>query len=172
MYILPLYVFYSYHLNWILIYQDRSSLGSKASMDTLKLHLHSIVPPKPFFRLFTRPFRRKSAPSSPALPPKTFRSSSEGPSDSVKLLRTLRKQRVILKRRFRKRLDVYVQCRVQTIKKRKKTRVCKCPNGVVSCDLTHGMHAHVSGDEHAGWSILVEAPRELRTGTRFHITLK
>ncbi|CAG9579902.1 unnamed protein product [Danaus chrysippus] len=69
---------------------DRSSLGSKASMDTLKLHLHSIVPPKPFFRLFTRPFRRKSAPSSPALPPKTFRSSSEGPSDSVSVSETER----------------------------------------------------------------------------------
>ncbi|XP_045767844.1 tyrosine-protein kinase Fer isoform X2 [Maniola jurtina] len=64
-------------------HQDRASLGSKASMDALRLHLHSIIPPKPFFRLFTRPFRRKSVPSSPALPPKTYRSSSEGPADSV-----------------------------------------------------------------------------------------
>ncbi|XP_034828381.1 tyrosine-protein kinase Fer isoform X2 [Maniola hyperantus] len=64
-------------------HQDGASLGSKASMDALRLHLHSIIPPKPFFRLFTRPFRRKSVPSSPALPPKTYRSSSEGPADSV-----------------------------------------------------------------------------------------
>ncbi|XP_069357437.1 tyrosine-protein kinase Fer isoform X1 [Maniola hyperantus] len=114
-------------------HQDGASLGSKASMDALRLHLHSIIPPKPFFRLFTRPFRRKSVPSSPALPPKTYRSSSEGPADSVKVLSTLRKQRVILKRRFRKRLDVYVQCRVQSdvFKRRRKVR-CKCPKRVVS----------------------------------------
>ncbi|XP_041968248.1 tyrosine-protein kinase Fer isoform X2 [Aricia agestis] len=62
--------------------QDRGSISSKAS-DVLRLHLHSIIPPRPFFKIFTRPFRRKSVPSSPALPPKTFRSSSEGPSDSV-----------------------------------------------------------------------------------------
>ncbi|XP_046967351.1 tyrosine-protein kinase Fer isoform X1 [Vanessa cardui] len=118
-------------------HQDRSSLGSKASMDALRLHLHSIIPPKPFFRMFTRPFRRKSVPSSPALPPKTYRSSSEGPSDSVKLLWTLRKQRVVLKRRFRKRLDVYVQCRVrnEVFKKRRKIR-CSCPNRVVSVSET------------------------------------
>ncbi|XP_047532010.1 tyrosine-protein kinase Fer isoform X1 [Vanessa atalanta] len=71
-------------------HQDRSSLGSKASMDALRLHLHSIIPPKPFFRMFTRPFRRKSVPSSPALPPKTYRSSSEGPSDSVSVSETER----------------------------------------------------------------------------------
>ncbi|XP_023943526.1 tyrosine-protein kinase Fer isoform X1 [Bicyclus anynana] len=71
-------------------HQDGASLGSKASMDTLRLHLHSIIPPKPFFRLFTRPFRRKSVPSSPALPPKTYRSSSEGPSDSVSVSETER----------------------------------------------------------------------------------
>ncbi|CAH0723870.1 unnamed protein product, partial [Brenthis ino] len=71
-------------------HQDRSSLGSKTSMDALRLHLHSIVPPKPFFRMFTRPFRRKSVPSSPALPPKTYRSSSEGPSDSVSVSETER----------------------------------------------------------------------------------
>ncbi|XP_026485574.1 tyrosine-protein kinase Fer isoform X2 [Vanessa tameamea] len=71
-------------------HQDRSSLGSKASMDALRLHLHSIMPPKPFFRMFTRPFRRKSVPSSPALPPKTYRSSSEGPSDSVSVSETER----------------------------------------------------------------------------------
>lgn len=114
-------------------HQDRSSLGSKASMDALRLHLHSIIPSKPFYKLFTRPFRRKSVPSSPALPPKTYRSSSEGPSDSVKLMWTLRKQRVVLKKRFRKRLDVYVQCKTQsdTFKKRRKTR-CKCPKRVVS----------------------------------------
>ncbi|XP_053605754.1 tyrosine-protein kinase Fer isoform X1 [Plodia interpunctella] len=64
-------------------HQERSSIGSKASMDALRLHLHSIIPPRPFFKLFTRPFRRKSVPSSPALPPKTYRSSSEGPADSV-----------------------------------------------------------------------------------------
>ncbi|XP_039750470.1 tyrosine-protein kinase Fer isoform X1 [Pararge aegeria] len=71
-------------------HQDGASLGSKASMDTLRLHLHSIIPPKPFFRLFTRPFRRKSVPSSPALPPKTYRSSSEGPADSVSVSETER----------------------------------------------------------------------------------
>ncbi|XP_037975747.2 tyrosine-protein kinase Fer isoform X2 [Plutella xylostella] len=71
-------------------HQDRSSIGSKASLDTLRLHLHSIIPPKPFFRLFSRPFRRKSVPSSPALPPKTFRSSSEGPKDPVSVSETER----------------------------------------------------------------------------------
>ncbi|XP_022825868.1 tyrosine-protein kinase Fer isoform X1 [Spodoptera litura] len=71
-------------------HQDRSSIGSKASTDVLRLHLHSIIPPKPFFKLFTRPFRRKSAPSSPALPPKTYRSSSEGPADSVSVSETER----------------------------------------------------------------------------------
>ncbi|KAM3966984.1 tyrosine-protein kinase Fer isoform 2-T2 [Aphomia sociella] len=71
-------------------HQDRASLGSKASMDALRLHLHSIIPPKPFFRIFTRPFRRKSVPSSPALPPKTYRSSSEGPSDTVSVSETER----------------------------------------------------------------------------------
>ncbi|CAH2981716.1 unnamed protein product [Chilo suppressalis] len=71
-------------------HQDRSSLNSKASMDTLRLHLHSIIPPKPFFRIFTRPFRRKSVPSSPALPPKTYRSSSEGPADTVSVSETER----------------------------------------------------------------------------------
>ncbi|XP_068624353.1 tyrosine-protein kinase Fer isoform X2 [Battus philenor] len=64
-------------------HQDRSSLGSKASVDALRLHLHSIIPPRPFFKIFTRPFRRKSVPSSPALPPKTYRSSSEGPAETV-----------------------------------------------------------------------------------------
>ncbi|CAH0582968.1 unnamed protein product [Chrysodeixis includens] len=71
-------------------HHDRSSIGSKASADTLRLHLHSIIPPRPFFKLFTRPFRRKSAPSSPALPPKTYRSSSEGPADSVSVGETER----------------------------------------------------------------------------------
>ncbi|XP_063827587.1 tyrosine-protein kinase Fer isoform X3 [Ostrinia nubilalis] len=71
-------------------HQDRSSLGSKASMDVLRLHLHSIIPPKPFFKMFTRPFRRKSVPSSPALPPKTYRSSSEGPADTVSVSETER----------------------------------------------------------------------------------
>ncbi|XP_062524967.1 tyrosine-protein kinase Fer isoform X2 [Bombyx mori] len=70
--------------------QGRSSFDSKASMDALRLHLHSIIPPKPFFRLFIRPFRRKSAPSSPALPPKTYRSSSEGPADTVSVSETER----------------------------------------------------------------------------------
>ncbi|XP_060801957.1 tyrosine-protein kinase Fer isoform X1 [Amyelois transitella] len=70
--------------------QDRSSIGSKASMDAFRLHLHSIIPPRPFFKLFTRPFRRKSVPSSPALPPKTYRSSSEGPADSVSVSETER----------------------------------------------------------------------------------
>ncbi|XP_045514859.1 tyrosine-protein kinase Fer isoform X1 [Pieris brassicae] len=71
-------------------HQDRASIGSKASMDALRLHLHSIIPPRPFFKMFTRPFRRKSVPSSPALPPKTYRSSSEGPSDSVSASETER----------------------------------------------------------------------------------
>nr|XP_012549644.2 tyrosine-protein kinase Fer isoform X1 [Bombyx mori] len=71
-------------------HQGRSSFDSKASMDALRLHLHSIIPPKPFFRLFIRPFRRKSAPSSPALPPKTYRSSSEGPADTVSVSETER----------------------------------------------------------------------------------
>ncbi|XP_028161887.1 tyrosine-protein kinase Fer isoform X7 [Ostrinia furnacalis] len=71
-------------------HQDRSSLGSKASMDVLRLHLHSIIPPRPFFKMFTRPFRRKSVPSSPALPPKTYRSSSEGPADTVSVSETER----------------------------------------------------------------------------------
>ncbi|XP_052748522.1 tyrosine-protein kinase Fer isoform X1 [Galleria mellonella] len=71
-------------------HQDRASLGSKASMDALRLHLHSIIPPKPFFRIFTRPFRRKSVPSSPALPPRTYRSSSEGPTDMVSVSETER----------------------------------------------------------------------------------
>ncbi|CAG4982707.1 unnamed protein product [Parnassius apollo] len=71
-------------------HQDRTSLGSKASVDALRLHLHSIIPPRPFFKIFTRPFRRKSAPSSPALPPKTYRSSSEGPADTVSVSETER----------------------------------------------------------------------------------
>ncbi|XP_059053619.1 tyrosine-protein kinase Fer isoform X1 [Achroia grisella] len=71
-------------------HQDRASIGSRASVDALRLHLHSIIPPKPFFRLFTRPFRRKSVPSSPALPPKTYRSSSMGPSDTVSVSETER----------------------------------------------------------------------------------
>lgn len=117
--------------------QDRSSIGSKASMDALRLHLHSVIPPKPFFRFFTRPFRRKSAPSSPALPPKTYRSSSVGPPDSVTVL-TLRKKRIrVLKRRLRKRMDVYVKCRVQhktLFKKRRKPHVAldNYSNSVVS----------------------------------------
>ncbi|XP_063542178.1 tyrosine-protein kinase Fer isoform X6 [Cydia strobilella] len=64
-------------------HQERSSIGSKTSTEALRLRLHSIIPPRPFFRMFARPFRRKSVPSSPALPPKTYRSSSEGPADSV-----------------------------------------------------------------------------------------
>ncbi|XP_063374411.1 tyrosine-protein kinase Fer isoform X1 [Cydia amplana] len=64
-------------------HQERSSIGSRTSTEALRLRLHSIIPPRPFFRMFARPFRRKSAPSSPALPAKTFRSSSEGPADSV-----------------------------------------------------------------------------------------
>ncbi|XP_045535385.1 tyrosine-protein kinase Fer isoform X3 [Papilio machaon] len=71
-------------------HQDRSSLGSKASVDALRLHLHSIIPPRPFFKMFTRPFRCKSVPSSPALPPKTYRSSSEGPADTVSVSETER----------------------------------------------------------------------------------
>ncbi|XP_013161653.1 PREDICTED: tyrosine-protein kinase Fps85D isoform X1 [Papilio xuthus] len=71
-------------------HQDRSSLGSKSSVDALRLHLHSIIPPRPFFKMFTRPFRRKSVPSSPALPPKTYRSSSEGPADTVSVSETER----------------------------------------------------------------------------------
>ncbi|XP_026330367.1 tyrosine-protein kinase Fer isoform X2 [Hyposmocoma kahamanoa] len=119
-------------------HQERSSIGSKASVNTLRLHLHSIIPPKPFFRLFTRPFRRKSVPSSPALPPKTYRSSSEGPSDSVKVVRTLRKKRIIiLKRRLRKRLDVYVHCRVERSGVfRKKRRSDVSSNSVVSVSET------------------------------------
>lgn len=100
----------------------------------MRLHLHSIIPPKPFFRLFTRPFRRKSVPSSPALPPKTFRSSSEGPVDSVKIIRTLRKKRIrVLKRRLRKRVDVYVHCRVERKSVfKKKSRNIVDSNSVVS----------------------------------------
>ncbi|KOB67757.1 Tyrosine-protein kinase Fps85D, partial [Operophtera brumata] len=121
-------------------HQDRSSIGSKASVDVLRLHLHSIIPPKPFFRMFTRPFRRKSAPSSPALPPKTYRSSSVGPSDSVKVL-TLRKKRIrVLKRRLRKRMDVYVNCRVPSrtlFRKRRKPHVAfDSSNCVVSVSET------------------------------------
>ena len=116
-------------------YQDRSSLGSKASTDVLRLHLHSIIPPRPFFKLFTRPFRRKSAPSSPALPPKTYRSSSEGPSDSV--IEPHRKRIRVLRRRLRKRVDIYVHCRVHNkmlFKKRRRSRVVldSCSNSVVS----------------------------------------
>lgn len=125
--------------------QDRSSLGSKASVDVLRLHLHSIIPPKPFFRMFTRPFRRKSAPSSPALPPKTYRSSSVGPSDSVKVL-TLRKKRIrVLKRRLRKRMDVYVNCRVPSrtlFRKRRKPHVAldssNCVVSAANHDAWHG----------------------------------
>ncbi|KPI99382.1 Tyrosine-protein kinase Fps85D [Papilio xuthus] len=117
-------------------HQDRSSLGSKASVDALRLHLHSIIPPRPFFKMFTRPFRRKSVPSSPALPPKTYRSSSEGPADTVTMAHRSKRIRV-LKRRLRKRVDVYVHCRVQnnSLRKRKK-RVCSCPNSVVSVSET------------------------------------
>ncbi|KAL0881544.1 hypothetical protein ABMA27_001382 [Loxostege sticticalis] len=120
-------------------HQDRSSLGSKASMDVLRLHLHSIIPPRPFFKMFTRPFRRKSVPSSPALPPKTYRSSSEGPADTVTV--GFRKRRLKLKRRLRKRVDVYVHCRVQghsVFRKRKKNRSATnlCPNSVVSVSET------------------------------------
>ncbi|XP_072929315.1 tyrosine-protein kinase Fer isoform X3 [Epargyreus clarus] len=71
-------------------HQEQASMTSKASVDALRLHLHSIIPPRPFFKLFTRPFRRKSVPSSPALPPKTYRSSSEGPADSVSVSETER----------------------------------------------------------------------------------
>ncbi|CAH2040361.1 unnamed protein product, partial [Iphiclides podalirius] len=114
--------------------QDRSSLGSKASVDALRLHLHSIIPPRPFFRMFTRPFRRKSVPSSPALPPKTYRSSSEGPADTVTLAGALRAKRArALKKRLRKRVDVYVRCRQgHSGPKRRRKRVCSCPNSVVS----------------------------------------
>ncbi|KAJ2947392.1 hypothetical protein O0L34_g17162 [Tuta absoluta] len=95
-------------------HQDRSSLSSKASMDVLRIHLHSIIQPRPFFgRLFSRPFRRKSVPSSPALPPKTFRSSSEGPSDAVTVVSTLRKTRLRVKRRLRKHANANVYCRVK-----------------------------------------------------------
>ncbi|XP_047997006.1 tyrosine-protein kinase Fer isoform X2 [Leguminivora glycinivorella] len=66
-------------------HQERSSIGSKTSTEALRLRLHSIIPPRPFFRLLARPFRRKSVPSSPALPPRTLRSCSEGPADSVGL---------------------------------------------------------------------------------------
>lgn len=132
-----------------IIHQDRSSLGSKASMDVLRLHLHSIIPPRPFFKMFTRPFRRKSVPSSPALPPKTYRSSSEGPADTVTV--GFRKRRLKLKRRLRKRVDVYVHCRVQghsVFRKRKKNRSATnlCPNSVVSAsnrDEVHGMELAV-----------------------------
>lgn len=124
--------------------QDRSSIGSKASVDVLRLHLHSIIPPKPFFRMFIRPFRRKSAPSSPALPPKTYRSSSVGPTDSVKML-ALRKKRIrVLKRRLRKRMDVYVNCRVPSsrtlFRKRRKPQVAfDSSNCVVSAaNAWHG----------------------------------
>ncbi|XP_073952559.1 tyrosine-protein kinase Fer isoform X2 [Choristoneura fumiferana] len=71
-------------------HQERTSIGSKASAEALRLRLHSIIPPRPFFRMFSRPFRRKSVPSSPALPPKTYRSSSEGPADSVSVGETER----------------------------------------------------------------------------------
>ncbi|CAG9787334.1 unnamed protein product [Diatraea saccharalis] len=117
-------------------HQDRSSINSKASMDTLRLHLHSIIPPKPFFRIFTRPFRRKSVPSSPALPPKTYRSSSEGPADTVKVLALPKRRMKLLKRRLRKRMDVYVHCRVESagvFRKRRKSRgsVVNCSNSVL-----------------------------------------
>lgn len=112
--------------------QGRSSFDSKASMDALRLHLHSIIPPKPFFRLFIRPFRRKSAPSSPALPPKTYRSSSEGPADTV-TVQTIRCKRIrVVKRRLKKRLDVYVHCRVHATRKRRSRVVDHCRNSVVS----------------------------------------
>lgn len=113
--------------------QDRSSLGSKASVDALRLHLHSIIPPRPFFRMFTRPFRRKSVPSSPALPPKTYRSSSEGPADTVTLARALRAKRVRALKKRLKRADVYVKCRAKgQIGSKRRKRVCSCSNSVVS----------------------------------------
>lgn len=123
-------------------YQDRSSIGSKASSDVLRLHLHSIIPPRPFFKLFTR-FRRKSAPSSPALPPKTYRSSSEGPADSV--IVPHRRRIRVLRRRLRKRVDIYVHCRIHNktlFKKRRQSRIVldSCSNSVVSAtnrDIAH-----------------------------------
>lgn len=114
--------------------QDRSSLSSKASMDTLRLHLHSIVPPRPFFRLFTRPFRRKSVPSSPALPPKTYRSSSEGPSEMVTLPMSLRRRR-LLRKRLKKRIDLYVDCRETKAKSKVVKDSVTLP--VVSSELTN-----------------------------------
>lgn len=119
------------------LHQDRSSISSKVSMDATRLHLHSILPPRPFFKLFTRPFRRKSVPSSPALPPKTYRSSSEGPSDGVKLVHIKRQKRLkLIRRRLRKRMDVYVDCRVPTRsvfkKRRQSPNVQCCLNSVVS----------------------------------------
>ncbi|CAB3235446.1 unnamed protein product [Arctia plantaginis] len=127
-------------------HQDRGSIGSKTSSDVLRLHLHSIIPPRPFFKLFIRPFRRKSAPSSPALPPKTFRSSSEGPADSVTAnTHRIRRYRV-LKHRFRDRVDIYVHCRVHNktlFKKRRRSRIVvnSCSNSVfqnqgeAACDV-------------------------------------
>ncbi|CAB3250473.1 unnamed protein product [Arctia plantaginis] len=127
-------------------HQDRGSIGSKTSSDVLRLHLHSIIPPRPLFKLFIRPFRRKSAPSSPALPPKTFRSSSEGPADSVTAnTHRIRRYRV-LKHRFRDRVDIYVHCRVHNktlFKKRRRSRIVvnSCSNSVfqnqgeAACDV-------------------------------------
>lgn len=121
-------------------------------MDALRLHLHSIIPPKPFFRMFTRPFRRKSVPSSPALPPKTYRSSSEGPADTVTVLALPKRRLRVLKRRLRNRVDIYVHCRVPSknvFRRRRKNRsvVSSCPNSVVSAtnqrpatSLEHGMN--------------------------------
>lgn len=135
-------------------HQDRGSIGSKTSSDVLRLHLHSIIPPRPFFKLFTRPFRRKSAPSSPALPPKTYRSSSEGPSDSVTAnTHRIRRYRV-LKHRFRERVHIYVHCRVHhktLFKKRRRSRIVvnSCPNSVVSATNRTIRHPRMACFMHA-----------------------
>ncbi|KAI8421033.1 hypothetical protein MSG28_008162 [Choristoneura fumiferana] len=120
-------------------HQERTSIGSKASAEALRLRLHSIIPPRPFFRMFSRPFRRKSVPSSPALPPKTYRSSSEGPADSVTRPTRRKKRLRVLKRRLHKRMDVYVHCRVNKSifkKKRKRHDPHSFPNSVVSAANT------------------------------------
>jgi hypothetical protein len=53
----------------------------------------------------------------------------------VKVLALPKRRIKLLKRRLRKRMDVYVHCHVEgrsVFRKRRKSRVVRCPNGVVS----------------------------------------